>query len=82
MVAREEPYVQSALFRNTGFYSWFANRLLSKAVLDNRCLIKIQAGNPAVHGGEERDRVRNNRRTMAERLPILNGTCMNVGYYM
>ena len=32
-------------------------------------VVKIQAGNPAVHGGEERDTMRNNRRTMAERLP-------------
>jgi len=29
-------------------------------------LIQIQAGNPVVHDGEERDMVRTNRRTMAD----------------
>jgi hypothetical protein len=42
-------------------------------------LIKIQAGNPAVHGEEERDMVRNNRRSVADRLPRLNIILMNVG---
>jgi len=45
-------------------------------------IIKIQAGNPAVHGGEERDTVRNNRRSVADRLPTPNATRMNVKCYI
>jgi hypothetical protein len=44
--------------------------------------IKIQAGNPAVYGGEERDTERINRRAMADRLPIPNVIYMNAGCYV
>lgn len=42
----------------------------------------MQAGNLAVYGGEERDTVRNNRRTMADRLPTPDVTYMNVMFHI
>jgi len=45
-------------------------------------IIKIQAGNPTVYRGEERDTARNNRRSMADRLPTPNVTYMNVRNYI
>ena len=45
-------------------------------------VIFLQAGNPAVYRGEERDTVRNNRRSVADRLPTPNATYMNVRFYI
>jgi hypothetical protein len=42
----------------------------------------LQAGNPAVYRGEERDTVRNNRRSVADRLPTPDATYMNVRCYI
>ncbi|WP_248910342.1 hypothetical protein [Halocatena marina] len=49
--------------------------------IKDEAFIRIQAGNFAVHGGEERDMVRNNRRSVADRLPLPNATYMNVVRY-
>jgi REP element-mobilizing transposase RayT len=51
----------------------------TKPTTDLTKFIKIQAGNPAVYGGEERDTGRINRRAMADRLPIPNVIYMNSG---
>ena len=40
--------------------------LAVKRRLPSLQFIQIQAGNPVVHDGEERDMVRTNRRTMAD----------------
>ena len=55
----------------------------SQAQRYSPCLfIFLQAGNPAVNGGEERDTVRNNHRSVADRLPTPNVININVRYYI
>jgi len=51
-------------------------------VVTGRGIIFLQVGNPAVYRGEERDTVRNNRRSVADRLPTPNATYMNVKFYI
>jgi len=45
-------------------------------------LIFLQAGNPAVYGGEERDTVRKQPPLVADRLPTPNATYMDVRCYI
>ncbi len=78
--AQDEPQTVEVRFEHAdGSWCWIEATMRNRLEDD---VIFLQAGNPAVYRGEERDTVRNNRRSVADRLPTPNATYMNVRFYI